>query len=390
VDNKKFWARVELIKRLKKLAPSQTILLQNAFGAAALAFLAGLPQRRGYARDGRSFLLHTAIPIAPRTRLGHEVFYYLDLLKALGINAPYVAPELKLPSSRLPMALPKGFLLALAPGAAYGEAKRYPAKDFARIAQYLAEQKEIAVVILGGSGEIAAAQEVAENLGSKIKTLNLAGQTNMTEAMAVLRACQLLLTNDSGLAHVGGALGVPVAVLFGPTNPLATGPLARRQLVLLEPVPCAPCRNRQCPRKERICFLGLKPKLVADRFLEFLNFRPLGRPTLFWRGPKPEIQDLDLDLPAVDLTLEELGPNAPTEMIQRASHLKIDLKDSFWLSDQLDFLKLGQKLGGQTILVANERTPRIFREAFSLRPNLAAPDPGRGLEWIADQIKNRP
>ncbi|MDR1607339.1 MAG: lipopolysaccharide heptosyltransferase II [Deltaproteobacteria bacterium] len=385
VDQKGWRSRLKLLKTLKSLAPQKTILLQNAFGAAALAFLARLPERQGYARDARSFLLSRAIPIAPQSRLGHEVFYYLDLLKALGYEASYSTPRLAISDPKTPQPWPPGFRVAIAPGAAYGEAKRYPAQDFARVAQLLHKELPLSIVILGGTGEMAAAEEVAKRLEPDLKALNLAGRTSMSEALAVLNSCQLLIANDSGLAHVAGALGRPVVVLFGPTNPLATGPLAKKKLVLLDPADCAPCKNRVCPKKERICFLGLKPALVAEKILAFLKPKNQdGSPTLFWPIDQADWAEPNLSLP--NLNIVKLPLASPEELRRIINQYKVDFNSAFWLSSRLDFLAFGQKLGGQTIMVVDPKNPQPFSQAYRLNPDLAAPDLSRGLEWIASQI----
>ncbi|MDR2141861.1 MAG: lipopolysaccharide heptosyltransferase II, partial [Deltaproteobacteria bacterium] len=377
-----------------------TILLQNAFSAALAPFLARLPQRQGYARNGRGPLLSRAVPIDPRSRLAHETFYYLDLLAKLGFPAPYSAPRLDLNKAQnLPNPLdlkslpplPPGFALALAPGAAYGEAKRYPAKDFAQIARELAKSLDLAVVIVGGPAEREAAQETLAALGPDIKALNLAGQTTLTQAMAILAQCEALVANDSGLAHLAGALNKPVVVLFGPTNPLTTGPLASRRLVLREPVPCAPCRHRVCPRAERICFQGLRPTRVAQKILEFLGQSPVqGRPALFWADqPPPDPQNPKPGRPLADPALLTIAyePQAGYEVFgQKAQNLGLDLRASFWMAEDPDFLALGRRLGGRTIFLANADKPANFQAALNLPPDLAAPSPRRALEWLQEQL----
>ncbi|MDR0549777.1 MAG: hypothetical protein LBI10_10275, partial [Deltaproteobacteria bacterium] len=120
-DPKGLRSRLKLIKALKNFSPEKTLLLQNAFGAAALAFLAGLPNREGYARDGRGILLNRAIPIQPKYRLAHEAFYYLGLLTDLGYPAAYSSPRLVLEPDDLKLSQDlslskEGFYLALAPG----------------------------------------------------------------------------------------------------------------------------------------------------------------------------------------------------------------------------------------------------------------------------------
>ncbi|MDR1083548.1 MAG: lipopolysaccharide heptosyltransferase II [Deltaproteobacteria bacterium] len=383
VDRRQFFECFGLLKELRKLNPGQTILFQNAFRAAALARLAGLKNIRGYARDGRSFLLTQAVPVARHIRLGHEVFYYLGLIRELGFRAAYAPPKLTAAPQALKAGrfkLPRTFRLALAPGAAYGPAKRYPAADFAQAARAVLDQKPGSAVILGGPGEIEAAGEVAAGLNLPLENiLNLAGQTSLAEAMAVLAQCQVLLTNDSGLMHVAGALNVPVVAVFGPTNPLATGPLAKRQLVLRDPVPCAPCKNRVCPKDRQICFLGLPPSEVAQKTLEFLTARaePAER-YLFWSGQPPESKDIQ----AVEF---KGSPEAALSSLNRPEG-RPDLTGSFFMGDRDDLLSWGRKSGGRTVLVLTEAGRKLLPGALNdLRPDLVVPEAGWGLEWILSQ-----
>ncbi|MDR1871405.1 MAG: lipopolysaccharide heptosyltransferase II [Deltaproteobacteria bacterium] len=383
VDDKKLATRLKLIKDLQALKPEKTIFLPNAISGPILAFLAGLPNRQGYARNGRSFLLRKAIPLKPENRLAHEVFYYLDLLEALGIKAPYVSPRLLAPTD-LKIDLPPKFLVALAPGAAYGEAKRYPAAKFAKIAQLLAKELDLAIVILGGPSEIPAAKETLEALGPDIPALNLAGQTSLIEALAVLAKCGLLIANDSGLAHLAGAVDTPLAVLFGPTNPLATGPLGRQSLVLRQSVPCAPCRNRSCPRPQKICFLGLTPEAVAARVLKFLEpAKARGLSGLFLAGNQDQVG------PEYNPIVKKPQENL-SDFGQKAKALGLNLSESFFMGQDLGFLALGQSLGARTILVANPASPATFKAALFNSPTLALPDIAvpnvtRGLEWLTNR-----
>jgi heptosyltransferase-2 len=159
-------------------------------------------------------------------------------------------------------------LLALAPGAAFGPAKRWPEAAFARAAEFILRRRPGGTVILGGADEAPAAARLAEMLPEP--TLNLAGRTALATAMAVLSRAALLLTNDSGLMHLGGALGVPLAAVFGPTNPENTAPLGLSRLIRSRAA-CAPCLKRVCPLDRQICFDDISPERVAEAALELLT-----------------------------------------------------------------------------------------------------------------------
>jgi heptosyltransferase-2 len=77
--------------------------------------------------------------------------------------------------------------------------------------------------------------------------VDIAGTTSLREALALIARCRLFLSNDSGLMHVAGALGIPLIALFGSTNPAATSPAGERSVVIHHPVECGPCLKQVCP-----------------------------------------------------------------------------------------------------------------------------------------------
>ena len=253
------------------------LLFPNAFSAALLVVAAGIANRWGYARDGRSFLLTRSVKLEPADRFYHEAFYYLNLLERLGLHAPFSQPRLALD----PVAVLEadGIFkeagagdwsapLLLAPGAAFGSAKRWPVTDFAQTAALITRRRPSGVVILGGESERPVAEELAGLLTGPV--LNLAGRTSLAVSMAVMARGGLLITNDSGLMHIGGALGVPLTAVFGPTNPRTTAPLGRSRLIRSRAA-CAPCLKRECPLERRICFDDIGPDRVAEAALNLIE-----------------------------------------------------------------------------------------------------------------------
>lgn len=269
--------RLRLVRELALKKFDYAMLFQNAFEAALVTALARIPQRAGFARDGRGFLLTD--PVEPREsdRHIHESFYYLAILERLGIAAPFSRPQM-LPEpealaqagSLLTSSRAKGFLLALAPGAAFGPAKRWPMENFAKAAEMILAQNPGAALILGGPGEA----DVAAQLSTLLRTiphLNLAGKTPMSVSVALMSRANLLLTNDSGLMHIGGALDVPLVAAFGPTNPITTAPLGRSRL-LCSAAPCSPCLKRECPLPGgRVCFDDVSPELAARAAFDLIS-----------------------------------------------------------------------------------------------------------------------
>ena len=89
----------------------------------------------------------------------------------------------------------------------------------------------------------------------------LTGQTSVAEATAIISVADVLITNDTGPAHIGSAVGTPTLVIFGPTNPLTTRPFAPNAEIIRQKPDCAPCMLRDCPIDHR-CMTGITPEEV--------------------------------------------------------------------------------------------------------------------------------
>jgi heptosyltransferase-2 len=238
------------------------ILFQNAFEAAVLARLAGIPRRIGYDRDGRGRLLTDAIPVPrPGETPPHQRFYYLELLRRAGLNVEL--PEGPICLEKAALARKAGMerfrqrgiqapVVGISPGAAYGSAKRWLPERFAEAGWRLASDLAGSVAVFGASAERTLGEAVCltiQSLGGCAH--NLAGATSLAEFMEAAAACDLFLTNDSGAMHVASALGVPTVAIFGSTDAEATGPAGPHTSVIREPVECSPCLLRECPIDHR-------------------------------------------------------------------------------------------------------------------------------------------
>jgi heptosyltransferase-2 len=266
------WSVAQMLRRERF---DCAILLQNAFEAALLAWLAGIPRRIGYARDGRSPLLTDPIPVpAPGELPEHERFYYLAMLQRAGwIEALPANPSVRLSHSaelrvsgaqRLADAGFPGPAIGISPGAAFGGAKRWLAERFAEAGARLAAELRAGAAIFGSASERALCEQVASAINKRgIPVHNFAGQTTLGQFIELAAGCSLYLTNDSGAMHIVCALDVPVVAIFGPTNEAATGPAGSRATVVREKVECSPCLLRECPIDHR-CMT----RVTVDRVVE--------------------------------------------------------------------------------------------------------------------------
>ena len=252
----------------------------NSFKSALLPWLAGIPERRGYLGESRFGLLNQRISNPSKHSRGSMVAHYLALARA--DTDSKLQPKLDLPlevlkHSLLSFDLKLGAYVVLAPGAEYGEAKRWPAAYFADIAA----RTEVPVVLLGSAKEAALCEDIAERINQERPKLarSLAGLTDLTQAMALIASSQAMLSNDSGLMHVAAALGVPQVAVFGSSSPLHTPPLSAKAVVMWlkndaqyqPPLDCAPCFERICPLGHMRCLNDLTPDMLAPAWREVVS-----------------------------------------------------------------------------------------------------------------------
>jgi heptosyltransferase II len=258
------------------------ILFQNAFEAAAIARLAGIPRRIGYARDGRSALLTDPIPVPKLGDIAsHQRFYYLELLRRAHLidEVPKVdairleggeaaACEGKKRFESRGIRLP---VIGVSPGAAYGNAKRWLPERFAQAAIEVAGPCGGSVAVFGSSAEKKLCQLVTDMIErAGVGASNLAGETALHEFIEMAAACRVFLTNDSGAMHIASAVGVPTVAVFGATDDTATGPTGPLARVVREPVECSPCLLRECPIDHR-CMTRVTAQQVSGAALELLR-----------------------------------------------------------------------------------------------------------------------
>lgn len=268
--------RLRLARELRALGFDWAVLLQNAFEAGLIAWWARIPVRVGYASDGRGPLLTHGVKRTPAVRRVHETSYYLHMLRGAGLLKEEPPPEGVQPELRLSAEHEKwadeflahnglggARLLGLAPGAAFGPAKCWPAERFAGAAQELIADGYDAVLLFGSPGEASTTAQVGAEL-NKVKVLDLAGRTDLGQALALLKRLAMFLTNDSGLMHAAAALGAPTVAVFGSTNPITTAPLGPKVALVRREVECSPCLKPECPRGDLICFEGITPLDVAQ------------------------------------------------------------------------------------------------------------------------------
>jgi heptosyltransferase II len=256
------------VEALRGRAFEAALLLPNSFHSALIAYRAGIPERWGYRTDFRAPLLTRAVA---RVRGVHQVDSYQRLTSALGFPAGSNTPRLELTAdvraAGAALLAEAGWngrapLVAFAPGAAYGGAKRWPPEYFAELAGALADE-DVATVLVGSGADAATGREVEAAIDPPATVINLIGRTDLQMLAGVLVHARTLVTNDSGAMHVAAALGVPITAIFGPTRERETAPrpLLVDHTVLTNEVWCRPCMLRECPL-DHACMRGVLPQVV--------------------------------------------------------------------------------------------------------------------------------
>jgi heptosyltransferase II len=262
------------------------VLFQNAFEAALIARAARVPLRLGYATDGRRRLLTHPLPLPLWRGERHEVFYYLNIVAGLetlldgASNILEREPVFALSVSEARRNIARELLrtegaslnsiplVALCPGSTNSRAKRWPAERYAALADMLIETAGADVALIGSRDEEDVSREVAQRM--RRRPIMLTGRTDLAQAVAVLSLADLLVTNDTGPAHISAALERPTLVIFGPTIPATTRPFSATAEIIRRPPDCAPCMLRDCPIDHR-CMTAITPEEVFARAVALLE-----------------------------------------------------------------------------------------------------------------------
>lgn len=264
--------RRQFAQAVRALHFDRVFVLPNSLKSALIPWLARIPQRIGYRGEARYVLLDRRVK-GPDPSLAMSE-RYAALAGAVGLTVPKVLPLPRLIADSIAVEAVRmrfGFgafteLVALCPGAEFGPAKRWPAAHFATLAStLLADRPRARVLLLGGKGDRAIADAiVAGTTPADTRLLNLCGETDLGEAIALIATSSAIVSNDSGLMHVAAALSRPQVALFGSSDPRHTPPLSPHAKTLWLHLDCSPCFERVCPLGHLNCLVGITPRRVFD------------------------------------------------------------------------------------------------------------------------------
>jgi heptosyltransferase-2 len=278
----------DLVSEIREQKFDKALLLQNAFEAAWFAWRAGIPERIGYARDGRSLFLTKAVPVPKPSEIpAHEQYYYLELLRRaswldslpnetfIGLDVPEENRQRAAQLLRSNGVQPDSLRIAIGAGASYGSAKCWPPDRFAELANRLQAQSAVDIILFGTRAEEPVSSAIAA--GMHRPPIDLTGKTPIDDLPALLSQCHLFIGNDSGAMHVAAAVGLPVVAVFGPTDPFGTAPVTPRCSIVQEKPYCSPCFLRRCPTDHR-CMTRVTPDAVeaaARHWISSMEVRPV-------------------------------------------------------------------------------------------------------------------
>lgn len=289
-DSELHWPRKRGMGALFGLAPQvrseafdAAVLFTNSFRSGLLAWLAGVPRRVGYARDGRSLLLTERL--RPLKNKGEFIpapvlDYYNRLAEQMG--CPVTDRRLRLGVTAEQEAAGKALqshyglngkhYVAINPGAAFGASKCWLPERFAQVCDELAAREGLPSVIVGAPGEIPLMRAIEQQARSKPICLAEPG-TSLGSLKVIIRDAAALVCNDTGPRHYGLAFGVPTLTIFGPTHQEWTDTGSQIETKLQAKVECGPCQLRTCPLDHR-CMHAITADDVVTRLTGLLKARP--------------------------------------------------------------------------------------------------------------------
>lgn len=266
-ERKKWTSSFGLMKTLRAKKFDLVLDLQGLFRSGLFAYATGAATRIGFANARElapMFYTHT-VPV-PDIEV-HAVERYLDLAVEAGCErgpVEYVFPtddaDRIAVASMIDVNRPYAVLL---PGTNWAT-KRWPVEKFAALVEPLEKRFGLASVIAGGPDAAPLAQLAPA-------AVSLVGKTTLRQLVALLEKASLVIANDSGPMHIAAALGRPLVTLFGPTNPVRTGPYERLDSVVRLDIVCSPCYSKKCSHQSCLQWLEVDPVLAeAARQLSLL------------------------------------------------------------------------------------------------------------------------
>ena len=268
--------RRSIAKQLKANAYNRAFVLPNSFKSALIPWLAHIPFRIGYRGEMRFGLINCSLNNPSKVNRPPMAQHYLALSSLLEPKTPLLNLNLANPSLQVTdtakqsvtlklgkLGIDQQAIYVLCPGAEYGPSKRWPTEHFETLAKTLmASEANSHIILLGSKGDHALAQNINTQSKDHPHLHNWCGETSLDEAIALISMSKAMVSNDSGLMHIGAALHIPQVAIFGSSDPLHTPPLSDKAKVVWLHLPCSPCHKRDCPLGHLKCLKDILPENV--------------------------------------------------------------------------------------------------------------------------------
>ena len=267
------------LSAIREIRKSQFDLAISLYGplAGCVMGFSGARWRVGYKSEAPAGCLDLALPGRRLPGTKHEVDWIRGLAGRDGTKVPVwdlAAPDNA--ERRAAGMIPEGdeALVVIHTGARNGGAKIWPAARWKELAALITEKTGARIVTIGDKFERKAARSV---IRSGARTRDLTGRTSLAELAAVISRCEVLVSGDSGPLHLATALGKRVVGLYGPTDPVLSGPLADDAIIVRAGIPCSPCYDlrapAECPFGDTLCMDWISPHQVLEAVLKQLDGR---------------------------------------------------------------------------------------------------------------------
>jgi len=262
--------RFQLGKQLCSSRYTHAIVLPNSWKSALVPFFARIPIRTGYLGEMRWGLLNDPRKL-DKKKLTMTVQRFVSLGMDKNEKQPpeYLVPAFKIKENDRQAVIKKFQLsssdkiLALCPGAEYGVAKRWPVEHYAELAKQKIAQNW-SVWIFGSAKDEAVAKQI--NQITTNSCVDFSGKTSLAEAIDLMSLADTIVTNDSGLMHIGAALDKKIIAIYGSSDPGFTPPLNAKANVIDLNLDCSPCFKRECPLEHTRCLTDISPQQVLAQF----------------------------------------------------------------------------------------------------------------------------
>lgn len=253
-----------------------TVFSQNPLPAALLCYLAEIPLRLAHCHENPYQLLTDWIPDPePAQGIRHEVQRQLDLVAQIGCFTKDQRLSLHIPQhdrqtviqhlATLGVELTRPWLL-IHPGAT-APSRRYAPNNFAAVADRLFLEG-YQILLTGTQPEQPLIEQIQQQMAGS--SFSLGDRLNLAELAALIALSPLLITNNTGPAHLAAAVGTPVIDLYALTNPQHT-PWQVPHRVLFHDVDCKYCFKSICPQQHHHCLSLLTPTDVVTATLDLLR-----------------------------------------------------------------------------------------------------------------------